>query len=145
VAWRTGINGTQSLVLGFFAAVYVLLVVILAVSSEVREVTLQRLPGAGWPTVGGFLLGLLGFLSLLATGVLLRWRWVFWMILVAFAAGIFRVPVAALQLSGRMAPEGPDWYVLSQGVIGVIQVAIALAMLAEYRRTGPWGSFRHPA
>jgi hypothetical protein len=145
VAWRTGINRTQILVLGFFVSVYVLLVIILALSSEVREVTLRRLPGAGWPTVVAFLLALLGFLSLLAIGVLQRWRWVFWLVLVAFAAGVIRVPVAALQLSGRMAPEGPDWYVTAQGVIGVIQVAIATAMFAGYRRAGPWGSFRNAA
>ena len=46
-----------------------------------------------------------------------------------------------LQLSGQMAPDGPDWYVVLQGVIGVIQVVIAVAMFAGYRRSGPWGGF----
>jgi hypothetical protein len=31
---------------------------------------------------------------LLAVGVLRRWRWTFWLILVAFLAGAVRVPVA---------------------------------------------------
>lgn len=66
-----------------------------------------------------------------------RWRWVFWLILVAFAAGSVRRPVAVLQLSGQMVPEGPDWYVIVQGVIGVIHVSVAVAMFAGYRRSGP--------
>ena len=65
----------------------------------------------------------------------------FWLVLVAFAAGLARMPVAVLQLSGRMAPDGPGWYVLVQGVIGVIQAGIAVAMFAGYRRSGPWGAF----
>jgi hypothetical protein len=44
--------------------------------------------------------------------------------------------VAVLQLSGQMAPEGPSWYVILQGVIGVVQVLIALAMILGYRRSG---------
>ena len=135
------INRTQGLVLGFFLVVWVVLAVILAFSVEVREVINGRLPGAGAPVVVGFLVALLAFLVLLAIAVVRRWRWAFWLILLAFAAGIIRVPVAALQLSGRMAPEGPDWYVVLQGVIGAVQVVIAVAMFAGYRRNGPWGTF----
>jgi hypothetical protein len=141
VTWPVAINRTQSLVLGFFFVVYALLVVMLFVSAEVREVIVGRMPASGTPAVVGFAVALLGFLLILTIGVLQRWHWAFWLILVAFAAGIFRVPVAALQLSGRMAPEGPDWYVALQGVIGIVQVAIAGAMFAGYRRAGPWGSF----
>ena len=36
---------------------------------------------------------------------------------------------------------GPAWYELLQGGIGVIQFLIGLAMLAGYRRSGPWGAF----
>jgi hypothetical protein len=145
VTCPNAINRTQGLVLGFFVVVYASLVVILALSAEVREVTVRRIPGSGAPAVVGFVVALFAFLSVLTIGVVRRWRWAFWMILVAFVAGAIRVPVAALQLSGRMAPEGPDWYVVLQGVIGVIQVAIAGAMFAGYRRAGPWGSFRDPA
>jgi hypothetical protein len=144
VTWPVAINRTQSLVLGFFFVVYALLVSMLAVSAEVREVILGRMPGTGGQVVVVFVVALFGFLSVMAIGVLQRWRWVFWLILVAFAAGALRVPVAALQLSGRMAPEGPDWYIVVQGVIGVVQVAIAVAMFAGYRRSGPWGSFGEP-
>jgi hypothetical protein len=38
-----------------------------------------------------------------------------------------------------MTPDGPTWYVCLQGLIGVVQVLIAVAMLAGYRRSGIWG------
>jgi hypothetical protein len=100
----------------------------MAVSPAVRDVLVSRMPGSGAPVVVSFLVALLDFLTLLAVGVLRRWRRALWMILVAFGAGLARVPVAVLQLSGRMAREGPDWYVVVQGVIGVIRVGIAVAM-----------------
>ena len=87
-----------------------------------------------------FMALLLGFLTVLALGVVRRWRWLFWLLLLAFAAGVLRVPVAVLQLSGQMAPEGPDWYVVLQGALGVVQVGLAVAMFAGYRRAGPWGA-----
>jgi hypothetical protein len=64
----------------------------------------------------------------------------FWLIVVAFLAGVLRVPVFILQLSGVLAAEGPTWYVLLQAITGMVQVAIGLAMLAGYRRSGVWGS-----
>jgi hypothetical protein len=39
-----------------------------------------------------------------------------------------------------MTPDGPTWYVILQGVIGMVQVVIALAMILAYRRSGIWGS-----
>ena len=50
-------------------------------------------------------------------------------------------PVSVLQLTGVMATSTPKWYVTLQGVVGVAQFAIGLAMLAGYRRAGPWGEF----
>src|SRR3954469_24719635 len=55
------------------------------------------------------------FLGLPAVGVLPRWRWIFWLILIAFLLGLARVPVAVLELIGRLAPAGPAWYVVLQG------------------------------
>ena len=54
---------------------------------------------------------------------------------------MLRVPVAVLQLTGVLAAVVPTWYVVFQGIIGLVQVAIGLAMLAGYRRSGVWGSF----
>ena len=79
--------------------------------------------------------------ALLSTGVIRGWRWTFWLILVAFMAGILHVLAAALQLVGVMPGEGPIWYVLLQMAIGLIQFVIALAMLTGYRKAGVWGAF----
>ena len=47
------VNNTQGLALGFFLVAWVALVAILAVSPDVREVTLGRLPGSGsWHWLG---------------------------------------------------------------------------------------------
>jgi len=132
-------NWMQGLMIGFFATAWLALCVMLAVSPGVREVVVGRMPGSGAPVVIGFLAGLGCFLALLTVGVLRRWRWLFWVLVVAFAAGAARVPVAWFQLTGRMAPEGPDWYVVTQGGIGVAQVVIAVVMLVGYRRAGVWG------
>ena len=77
---------------------------------------------------------------LLAVGVLQRWRWTFWLILVAFLAGAVRVPVAILQLVDALPTDVPSWYVVLQALIGLVQLAIGLDMLVGYRRSGVWGA-----
>ena len=134
------VNRTQALVLGFFVVALGSLVVILVAAPEVYDQAL-RLPDSSGVAEVAFLAVLAAFLGLLAVGVLRRWHWIFWLVLVAFLAGILRVPVAILQLTGVLAADVPTWYVLFQGLIGLAQVAIGLAMLAGYRRSGVWGSF----
>jgi hypothetical protein len=134
------VNRTQALVLGFFGVALVSLLVLLVVAPDVYEQAL-RLPGGSGVAEVAFLAVLTGFLGLLTVGVLRRWRWTFWLVLVAFLAGVLRVPVAVLQLTGILPADVPAWYVLFQGVIGLAQVAIGLAMLTGYRRAGVWGAF----
>ena len=128
------------MVLGFFLMVLASLFVIRVAAPDVYDQAL-RLPPS-WPRWAGnaFLLGLSGFIALLAVGVLRRWRWIFWLILLAFLAGVLRVPVAILQLAGVLPANVPSWYVVFQGLIGVAQLAIGLTMLADYRRSGVWGA-----
>ena len=134
------VNRTQALVLGFFVVALASLLVILVVAPDVYDQAL-RLPDGSGVTEVAFLAALTGFLGLLAVGVLRRWRWIFWLVLVAFLAGVLRVPVAILPLTGVLAADVPTWYVTFQGIIGLAQVAIGLAMLVGYRRAGVWGSF----
>ena len=136
------VNRTQALVLGFFLMVLASLAVILAAAPEVYDQAL-RLPPS-WPrwVAFGFLAALSGFIGLMAIGVLRRWRWAFWLIMVAFLAGVLRVPVAGLQLTGVLDADGPTWYVLFQGLLGVVQFVIGLTMVAVYRRDGIWGRAR---
>jgi hypothetical protein len=58
-----------------------------------------------------FLAALSAFIGLLAVGAVRRWRWTFWLILVAFLFGVLRVPAAVLQLTGILATNSPIWYV----------------------------------
>jgi hypothetical protein len=51
------------------------------------------------------------------------------------------VPVAALELGGWLPAEVPRWYLGFQGGLGLLQLAIGLAMLVGYRRAGVWGAF----
>jgi hypothetical protein len=135
------VNRTQALVLGFFLLAWVSLLVILAAAPEVYDQA-RRLPtGDRRPLEFALPAALSGFMALLALGVVRRWRWTFWLVLVAFLFGVLRMPVAILQLTEILAANGPTWYVAFQGLLGVLQFAIGLAMVAGYRRAGVWGAF----
>jgi hypothetical protein len=133
------INRAQGLVLGFFAFAWISLTVILAVAPHVYDRTL-KLPGDD-RRIGEaiFLLALSVFLTLLSVGVVRRWRWTFWLILVAFLAGALRVPASIFEVAGVISATGPTWYALFQALLGVLQFAIGLVMLAGHRRGGVWG------
>lgn len=76
------VNRTQGLVLGFFVVVWVSLLVIVVVAPEVDDQAL-RLPGGRGAELA-VLAVLSGFIGLLAVGVVRRWHWTFWLVLVAF-------------------------------------------------------------
>lgn len=135
------VNRTQQLVLGFIVLAWVALVVILLVSPEIYDRALGAAGADRHVIELGFLVALTGLLALLGLAVLRRWRWAFWLILVAFVAGVLRVPAAALELTGAVSTGDPAWYVVVQAVIGVIQFLIATAMFIGYRRSGVWGEF----
>jgi len=137
----TILNRTQLLVLGFFVLVWIALVVILVVSPDVYAQSLRLAPSDGRTNEALFLVALTALIALLVFGVLRRWRWAFWLILVAFFFGVLRLPASILQLIGMMPATGPTWYEALQGAIGVAQFLVALAMFSGYRKAGPWGEF----
>jgi hypothetical protein len=136
------VNRPQGLVLGFFLLAWVALVVLRAAASDVFARALRLPPGAGGrgAATAGFLAALSAFLILLGVGVVRRWRWTFWLVLVAFLAGGLRVPVAALELAGLLPAAAPGWYLALQGVLGLVQLGLGLVLLAGYRRAGIWGA-----
>jgi hypothetical protein len=134
------VNRTQALVLGFFLVVWVSLLVILVAAPEVFDQAL-RLPSGHRVVELAVLAGLSGFIGLLAVGVVRRWRWTFWLILIAFLFGVLRVPAALLQFTGILATNTPGWYVAFQALLGVVQFGIGLVMVVGYRRAGAWGAF----
>jgi hypothetical protein len=138
------VNRTQAVVLGFGVAVWLASILLLVAAPDVFLSALQ-LPAGGSGVPGlAFMIALTAFLGLLGIGVVRRWRWMFWLILVAFLAGILRVPASALELAGMLPRAGPDWYLLVQAGIGLVQFGIGLAMLSGLRSSGAWGPFRLP-
>lgn len=136
------LNRTQVMVLGFLAAAWAALVALLAFAPDVFEQTLKQLPFADpHPFELVFVAALSVVLMIVAVGVVLRWRWTFWLMVAAFLAGLLRLPASVLELTGAISLHGPAWYAVLQGTIGVVQFTIAIAMLRGYRRGGPWGSF----
>jgi hypothetical protein len=135
------LNRTQLLVMSFFGLVWIALVATLVFSPGVFTPTLQQVPGDIKAIEIWFLVALSALIGLLVVAVVRRWRWAFWLILVAFLFGLLRLPVSGLQLAGLMRPTGPTWYEVLQGSIGLVQFLIALAMVRGYRRAGVWGNF----
>jgi hypothetical protein len=133
------LNTPQLLVIGFLVFAWVSLVVILAIAPGIYTSSL-RLP-SGTDSTAELLLvvALSGLILLMIVGVLRRWRWTFWLLLIAFLSGILRVPASIAQYVGWIPPAGPTWYLLFQGLIGLVQFAIGLAMLIAFRRHGTWG------
>jgi hypothetical protein len=95
------VNRTQTLVLSFLLVAWLGLGAILVVAPEIYDQSLRLSPGDYRPVEGVFLVAITAFLTLLGIGVLRLWRWTFWLFLVAFLAGVLRVPASILQWLGR--------------------------------------------
>ena len=114
--------------LTFLAAAWVVVVVILALAPGVFDQAMKLSFAGRRPFEAAFLAALSLFLLLLAIGVIRKMALTFWLILVAFLAGGLRLRVRLLELAGIPALQGPAWYVVLQGAIGVVQFAIGIAM-----------------
>jgi hypothetical protein len=121
----------QAALISFFVFVTISLVVVYAVEPGIYA----AVTGLAAPLL---LVPLLLFESLLVVGTLRRWRWLFWLILVAFGFSALRVPLLALELAGVLPLEQPLWYNLYRTLIAVLQAGIALWMAWLYRRQGVW-------
>lgn len=128
----------QLTVVGFFAAIWVLLAVILITGPDVIGLNAAGIS----PLV--FFVAISLLVTAVTIAVMRRWRWTYWLILAAFLAGALRVAASALELEGAIPMDAPGWYVVVQGVIGITQFAIGVAMIASYRRSGIWGRATGP-
>ncbi|MDQ6900599.1 MAG: hypothetical protein M3072_14025 [Candidatus Dormibacteraeota bacterium] len=138
------LNRLKAAVLAFFALAWVSVIAIFAVKPEILDARLQVNAGNRRLADVVFLAALTLFLAVLWAGVVRGWRWLFWLVLVAFTAGILRVPASALELANALPPEGPAWYLMLQAAIGMVQFAIGLAMIVGYRRAGVWAAGQRP-
>lgn len=129
----------QFAVLAFLLLAWLLFVAILLLAPDVYDEALKLPVGDRGLAELAFLAALSAFIVLIAAGVVRRWRWTFWLLLVAFLAGVLRVPASLLQIAGLLPATGPVWYALLQAGLGVVQFALGLAMLHAYRQGGVWG------
>jgi hypothetical protein len=132
------VNTAKVLVLGFFAAYWVMVVALLLADRPLYDQILS-LSGNRAQAETPTLVVLTALFGILSTGVIRGWRWTFWVILVVFLVGLPRAVYSALQLTGIVPRQGPIWYVLLPGPIGIVQFGIAMVMLAGYRKVGGWG------
>ena len=131
----------------FILAALSLLVVYLADPAiYAQSLSLTSSPADRYPVpVTLFLVGILVLITLLILGVVRHWRWVFWLMLVAFAGSALQIPVTLLQIADVLSSSDPLWYGLFRMGGAVVELALAVWMISIYRREGVWaqGAKRH--
>jgi hypothetical protein len=139
-------NHLKTAVLSLFAIYWLFIVALLVFARGLYDHLLvgqlspfMTLSGDTRPAEIATLLALTALLTLLTIGIIRNWRWMFWLLLLAFLAGILHLPVSALQLARVIPLQAPAWYVALQAVVSLIQFAIGVAMLVGYRKAGLWG------
>jgi hypothetical protein len=85
-----------------------------------------------------FLVGIFALIALLILGVVRHWRWVFWLMLVAFGGSALQIPVTLSQIAGVLPSTDPLWYSLFRMGVAVVEIAIAVWMIHIYRHKGVW-------
>src|SRR5215472_183803 len=139
-----GIRLERALIAFFILAALSLLVVYLADPLiYAQSLSLTSSPADRYPVpVTLFLVGVLVLITLLSFGVVRHWRWLFWLILVAFTASAIQIPVEGLQLLGVFSNPYPAWYSLFRGGVGFIELGFAFWMIQTYRHQGVWAMRR---
>jgi hypothetical protein len=89
-----------------------------------------------------FVLLLLLLIGLMIVGIVRRWRWLFWLLLIDFTCSLLQIPAAILQLNGLLPETAPVWYILSRTGVGLLQAALAGWMWWIYRYYGVWAMGR---
>ncbi len=125
----------------FIIAALSLLVVYVAFPTiYAQSLSLTSSPVDRYPVpVTLFLVGILALITLLILGVVRHWRWVFWIMLVAFAGSALQIPITLLQITGMLPTSDPLWYNLFRMGVGASELALAVWMIRIYRHEGVWG------
>jgi hypothetical protein len=135
----------QWTLLAFFllSVLFLLVVYVAAPSIYTPMLLLMPSPTGRSPAAATLVLAGVGvFLAIVMIGVLRRWRWVYWLVLVAFAGMLLDLPATLLQLTGVLPALFPLWYSLCRMGASLIAVGIAVWMLQLYRRHGVWAMGR---
>lgn len=128
----------------FILAALSLLVVYLADPAlYARALSLTSSPTDRYPVpVTLSLVGVLLLVTLLRVGVVRHWRWLFWLLLIAFTGSVIQIPLTGLQLLGVVPHPDPVWYTLFRGGAECIELGFAFWMIQTYRHQGVWAMGR---
>lgn len=135
----------ERVLIAFFLLATLFLLVVYAADPSIytKMLQLESTPSNPYPLpITLFLVGILVFIAVLIVGVLRHWRWLFWLLLLAFGFSILQLPVTILQLIGVVSNPLPLWYSLSRTGVAVIEVGIAAWMIRIYRQYGVWAMGR---
>ena len=139
---RTFVQGRlEQALVAFFVGCALFVIVLYAVAPSVYTTALMLTssPTERYPLlVTLFLVALLAFIAVVILGVVRRWRWLFWLLLVAFGFSILAIPATILQLTGIIPDSFPAWYSLSRMGIALLEVGLAVWMFQIYRQYGVW-------
>jgi len=128
------------------AALSLLVVYVADPAIYAQSLSLASSPADRYPVpVTLFLVGILAMIALLILGIVRHWRWVFWLMLVAFAGSALHIPVTLVQIAGVLPTADPLWYDLFRMGVAVVELALAVWMIHIYRHQGVWalGKKRH--
>lgn len=131
----------QAGVIAFFGVVALSLVVIYALQPEIYVQALGTRAKATdrHPLIATlFCAAILAFIAVIVVGVLRKWRWLFWLLIVAFVASALQVPAGALQLIGVLPDPFPTWYTIYRSVIAAGEAVLGVWLLIVWRRWGVW-------
>lgn len=131
----------ERVLIAFFiiATLFLLVVYFVAPSIYTNTLLLTSSPADRYPLPATlFLVAILAFITVLLVGVIHHWRWLFWLLLVAFGCMVLEIPATILQLTGIIPNLFPTWYSLCRMGVAMIAVAIAIWMIYIYRHDGVW-------
>src|SRR5215467_7179161 len=112
----------------------------------VQSLSLTSSPADRYPVpVTLFLVGVLALIALISFGIVRHWRWLFWLILIAWTSSVIQIPVEGAQLLGVFPNPYPVWYSLFRGGVGFIELGFAFWMIQTYRHQGVWAMGRKKA
>jgi hypothetical protein len=131
----------ERVLIAFFvlATLFLLLVYFAAPSIYTKTLLLEPSATDRYPLPATmFLVGIVVFITILMVGVVRHWRWLFWLLLVAFGFMVLEIPATILQLTGVLPKLFPVWYSLCRMGVALITVGIAVWMVQIYRQHGVW-------
>jgi hypothetical protein len=134
-------------VIAFFILAAISLLVVYAADPAIyaQSLSLASSPADRYPVpVTLFMVSILTMIAVLILGVRRHWRWLFWLMLVAFASSALQVPITLLLVIGVLPSPYPLWYGVLRMGIGVIELALALWMIRVYRHEGVWALGKKP-